>query len=144
MVTYSHTKIMSKLYLKYKELKNKDSNYVYLLKSGIFFIALQDDAEFLSKELNLKITNLNPEVIKCGFPVSRQEHYIRILEAKNIKFKFVDDIYGIVENYSDYMNNSEIKNIIDKIIKINFDEITFKEAYEILLSTSDSLKKIYK
>lgn len=135
---------MSKLYSKYLELKKDNSNTIYLFKSGIFFIALQEDASKLSEELKLKITNLNPEVIKCGFPVSREEYYFRILDAKSIPFKVIDDTYGIIENYSDYMNNNKLKDIINEIINLNFDEITFKEAYEKLLSISNSLKKIYK
>lgn len=135
---------MSKLYPKYLELKKNDKDTIYLFKSRFFFLALEEDATTLSKELNLKVTNLSPNVIKCGFPVSRQEHYFRILEAKNISFTIADDTYGIVENYSDYMNNVRLKNVIEEIININFDNITFKEAYEILLSTSNLLKEIYK
>ena len=135
---------MSKLYLKYLELKKNDKDTIYLFKSGFFFLALEEDATTLAKELNLKVTNLSPNVIKCGFPVSRQEHYFRILEAKNIPFTIANDTYGIVENYSDYMNNVRLKNVIEEIININFDNITFKEAYEILLSTSNLLKEIYK
>lgn len=135
---------MSKLYSKYLELKKNNPNKIYLFKSGIFFLAIDEDATKLSDELNLKITNLSPDVLKCGFPVSRQEHYFRVLEAKHISFTIIDDTYGVVENYSDYMNNVKLKKIIDEIININFDNITFKEAYEILLSTSNLLKEIYK
>lgn len=131
------------LYSKYLALKEKDANTIYLFKSGIFFLALQDDATLMSKELNLKTTNLSKDVIKCGFPVSRGEHYFRILEAKNLSFSIVDDIY-FVENYNDYINNTELKQIVNKIISIDFDTITFKEAYQILLDTSNSLKEIYK
>ena len=135
---------MSKVYSKYLELKKNNPNKIYLFKSGIFFLAIDEDATKLSDELNLKITNLSPDVLKCGFPVSRQEHYFRVLEAKHIPFTIIDDTYGVVENYSDYMNNVKLKKIIDEIININFDNITFKEAYEILLSTSNLLKEIYK
>ena len=135
---------MSKLYSKYIELKNNNPDSLYLFKSGIFFIALQDDARFLSEELNLRLTNLNEDVIKCGFPISREEHYVRLLQAKEINFQIIDSTYGVIENYSDYMNNTKLKEVIHKILDINFDEITFKEAYEILLSTNASLKEIYK
>ena len=135
---------MSKLYSKYSELKNNDPNTLYLFKSGIFFIALEDDAKLLSEELRLRITNLNENIIKCGFPISREEHYLRLLQAKDIPFQIIDNTYGIVENYSDYMNNDKLKSIVQKIININFDEITFKEAFEILRSTSNNLKEIYK
>ena len=135
---------MSKLYSKYLELKKNNPNKIYLFKSGIFLLAIDEDATKLSDELNLKVTNLSPDVLKCGFPVSRQEHYFRVLEAKHISFTIIDDTYGVVENYSDYMNNVKLKKIIGEIININFDNITFKEAYEILLSTSNLLKEIYK
>lgn len=135
---------MSKVYSKYLELKKNNPNKIYLFKSGIFLLAIDEDATKLSDELNLKVTNLSPDVLKCGFPVSRQEHYFRVLEAKHIPFTIIDDTYGVVENYSDYMNNVKLKKIIDEIININFDNITFKEAYEILLSTSNLLKEIYK
>lgn len=131
------------LYSKYLALKKKDANTIYLFKSGIFFLALQDDATLISKELNLKTTSFGKDVIKCGFPISRGEHYFRILEAKNLPFSIIDDIY-FVENYNDYINNTELKQIVDKIIGIDFDTITFKEAYQILLDTSNSLKEIYK
>ncbi len=62
---------MSKLYPKYLELKKNDKDTIYLFKSGIFFLALEEDATTLAKELNLKVTNLSPNVTKCGFPVSR-------------------------------------------------------------------------
>ena len=69
---------MSKLYSKYLELKKNNPNKIYLFKSGIFLLAIDEDATKLSDELNLKVTNLSPDVLKCGFPVSRQEHYFRV------------------------------------------------------------------
>ncbi len=135
---------MSKLYSQYTELKNNNPDVLYLFKSGIFFIALENDAKILSQELNLRLTNLNENIVKCGFPVSRKEHYLRILQAKEFDFNIIDSTYGVIENYSDYMNNDKLKEIINKILAINFDEITFKEAYEILLSTHNTLKEIYK
>lgn len=75
--------------------------------------------------------------------MSREEHYFRILEAKDIPFKVIDDSYGVIENYSDYINNNKLKSIVDKILDIDFDNISFKDAYEILFNTSNSLKEIY-
>ena len=45
---------MSKLYKKYMSLKINDSSKVYLFKSGIFYIFLDDDARTMSPILNLK------------------------------------------------------------------------------------------
>ena len=131
---------MSKLYDNYKVLKCKDSTKIYLFKSGIFYIALDDDATKLSSIFNFKITNLNDNVVKCGFPIKRLNHYINLLNSQNIKFEIIDSQYGNIENYSDYLNNNKIKEIINNIKSIDFDDISYKQAYEILYNINNSLK----
>lgn len=58
---------MSKLYEKYKNLKSENATKLYLFKSGIFYIFLDEDAIKMSNLLNLKLTNLNETIVKCGF-----------------------------------------------------------------------------
>lgn len=60
---------MSKLYEKYSQLKRLDSSKYYLFQSGIFYIFIDQDAIFMSSALNLKLTHLNNEILKCGFSV---------------------------------------------------------------------------
>jgi len=134
---------MSKLYLKYMELKKANPEPVYLFKVGIFYIALAEDATKLSENLKLNIGKLNEEVIKVGFPVSSRERYIRLLETLSIPFQFVDSTYGVIENYSDYSNNEKLKSMISKILSIDFDNLTFKEAFEFLMSAQKELSVIY-
>lgn len=50
---------MSKLYSIYESLKRKDNKTIYLFKSGIFYLALSDDAIYLSNKFNFKLTNLS-------------------------------------------------------------------------------------
>lgn len=59
---------MSKLYNQYVILKVNNPNKFFLFKSGIFFIFLDEDAKIMSKVLNLKLSNLNADILKCGFP----------------------------------------------------------------------------
>lgn len=134
---------MSKLYDKYTKLKENNSDLVYLFKSGIFYIALDEDAIKLSKDLKLKLGKLNEQIVKVGFPVSSRERYVRLLEALNIHFQFVDDTYGVIENYSDYANNEKLKSIVHKILCIDFDNLTFKEAFDFLLGVQKDLQVIY-
>ncbi len=134
---------MSKLYVKYMKLKEKDPNLVYLFKAGIFYIALGEDAIKLSECLKLNLGKLNEEIEKVGFPVSCRERYVRLLEALSIPFQFVDDTYGVIENYSDYANNEKLRSMINKILSIDFNNLTFKEAFEFLLSTQKELEVIY-
>lgn len=134
---------MSKLYVEYLKLKNENAKKLFLFKSGIFYIALEDDAKKLSELFNFKITNLNENVIKCGFPQKRLEFYINKLNSLNISFKIIDLNYYKVDNYSDYLNNSKIKDIIQSIIKIDMNNISFKESFEFLEKIKLELDKVY-
>ena len=62
---------MSKLYNIYLEEKKKNRDILLLFKSGIFYIAIAEDAIKLSNLLHLKLTNLNDTIQKCGFPCFR-------------------------------------------------------------------------
>ena len=134
---------MSKLYARYTELKKKDPNCIYFFKVGIFYLALAEDAIKLSEPLKLNLGNLNDNIVKIGFPVNKLEHYTRLLDALSIPFKLVDDTYGVIDNYTDYLNNIHLKQILDKIICLDFNNITFKEAFEILFSLQKDLQKLY-
>ena len=100
---------MSKLYVEYLKLKSENTDKLYLFKSGIFYIAIEDDAKKLSELFNFKLTNLNNTVMKCGFPQKRLEFYIDKLNSLNILFEIVDLNYSKVDNYSDYLNNNKNK-----------------------------------
>ena len=75
---------MSKLLKQYDELKKKDPEKVYIFKVGIFYNILNEDARLVSREIGLKLTDLSPEIIKCGFPVAKLEKYTNILKAHKL------------------------------------------------------------
>ena len=127
---------MSKLYTEYLKLKNKDVEKIYLFKSGIFYIALDKDAEKLSEALGFKLTNLNNSIVKCGFPQNRIEFYTEKLNLLNITFEIVDSNYSKIDSYSSYINNEKLKNIVTSI--------SFKDSFEFLGKINLELKEIYK
>lgn len=134
---------MSKLYVEYLKLKSENTNKLYLFKSGIFYIAIEDDAKKLSELFNFKLTNLNDTVIKCGFPQKRLEFYIDKLNSLDILFEIIDSNYSKVDNYSDYLNNNKIKDIIKSIIQIDMNNISFKESFEFLEKIKIELNNVY-
>lgn len=134
---------MSKLYVEYLKLKSENTDKLYLFKSGIFYIAIEDDAKKLSELFNFKLTNLNNTVMKCGFPQKRLEFYIDKLNSLDILFEIIDSNYSKVDNYSDYLNNNKIKDIIKSIIQIDMNNISFKESFEFLEKTKTELENIY-
>ena len=132
---------MSKLYNKYLCLKKTDNSKIYLIKSGIFYIALEDDALELSEKFNFKLTNLNDKIVKCGFPENRLNYYQNLLNVLNINYEIVnlDDTNSQKVSNIDLSSN---KYFFEKIAYLDMDDITYKKAYEILCDLNNEAKKI--
>lgn len=133
---------MSKLLDKYNGLKLNDADTILLFKSGIFFIALSDDAKKLNEVFAFKLTVFTNDILKCGFPQSRLDYYTTQLNTLKIPFKIIDDNYSKIDNYSDYLNNNNLKSIIEYILKLDMNDISYKKAYEILESVQGIFQKI--
>lgn len=125
---------MSKLIKQYEELKKRDSNKIYIFSVGIFYNILNEDARIVSDAIGLKLTNLSPEIIKCGFPISQKEKYTLLSKNKNIEFEFV------TPTPSD--QNTSYRNIINKIQDLDLNNTTCKEAFDILYNIQQKLKNI--
>lgn len=127
---------MSKLLNLYSKLKKEDNSKLYLFKSGIFYIALDDDALTLSDLFDFKLIDLNANSIKCGFPISKISYYSHLLNLNNINFKIIDPNEPLV------INNipSSYEPIIQEILNIDFNNITFKDAFFKLQDFQTKLK----
>ena len=121
---------MSKLIDIYDKLKKEDSKTVYLFKIGIFCIALNKDAEFLSIKYNLKLTNLNSSTLKCGFPCSSFDKYYIKFTNDSVKFKIIEN--NTLFESSDYLKNAKIIELVEKINKVDIDSLSIPEAYKFI------------
>lgn len=110
---------MGKLSEKYNFLKNKDKDTKYIFKSGMFYIFLNEDAQYISNKYNLKLTSFGND-IKCGFPINAKDKYLSLF--KN------EDFIIIAENEIIDQTN----NFIKILNKVDLDNISPKEAINIL------------
>ena len=140
---------MSKLYENYLFLKNNDensSNTLYLFKSGIFFIFLDNDAKIASRLFNLKLTCLTEKIIKCGFPINSLEKYKNLFNKTNYNVKIIDTSKHISYSIKNYAIEDNIHQLLSKISDINSDNLSIREAYlfieEIKKSAQNILEKI--
>ena len=131
---------MSKLFEIYKNLKQNDNETLYLFKSGIFYIFLDNDAKIINKILDLKLTNLNDKIVKCGFPSNSLKKYLKLLSMTKYKIKIIDTTNTTSYTISDYDLNNGIKELLLKISNINTENIS--EAYSLLNSFKDDALKI--
>lgn len=125
---------MSKLYKKYLELKNENSEKYYLFHSGMFYIFLAEDSAYLSKKLGLKQTKFTDEVNKCGFPQNSKAKYVKFLNEIGIDHKIIEKEDALVT-----VDHSVLKKL-KEIKKINFDERKPMDALTILYELQEVLK----
>ena len=133
---------MSKLYSKYLEQKALNQNELYLFKSGIFYMALNEDANRLTDALSLKVTNITDKLYKCCFPVSKSDYYFKTLESLSINYKIIDPSQNVVLNYAEYKDNERFNGIITNLLKLDLNKTSFQDAYIILTNTIHDLKQI--
>ena len=131
---------MSKLLDQYKKLKQEDASCIYLFRIGIFYNIINEDAKIINEKLGLKITDLGPNIFKCGFPVSQLDKYILLLNQLKIKYQVIDNLPN--SNISEYINNIEIKKILNKISNLDMNNTTFQQAFNILLDIQKKLKNL--
>lgn len=126
---------MSKLFDNYLNLKatEKDANNtLYIFKSGIFFIFLDNDAKIASRLLNLKITYLTEDVIKCGFPINSLEKYTNILNKTSYKIKIIDTAKNYIYTFDDYKLDKKIEELLSVINSVDINSLSVKEAYDFI------------
>ena len=123
---------MSKLINTYKQLKENDSETFYLFKSGIFYIFLDEDAIKMNSILNLKLTNLNNDIVKCGFPTNSISKYINLLISNNIKFKIIDLVQNTMFDLHSFTLNNELLNLLNLIANVDENSLSVKESYDFI------------
>jgi DNA mismatch repair ATPase MutS len=124
---------MSKLYPAYLSIKKLDSSTILLFKSGMFYILLENDARIVSSILKLKLSNLNPEVVKCSFHVNSLDKYLPILVKNKLDIKIVD-LCNIKDNNIRLSNiksgyNTNIYSLLLDLSKLDMSNMSVKDAY---------------
>lgn len=111
--------------MEYIKRKKCDNSKYYLFKSGIFYIFIDEDAKNISKITPLNLTNLNKEILKCGFPENCLDKYLVIFGNLGLDIVIVDNI--------SYHNDKSINDkIIKKIKSVDVDKLTPIKALNIL------------
>lgn len=121
---------MSKMYEKYLKEKENNSDLYYLFECGKFYIFLDEDARKISNITTLKLTKLNDDIVKCGFPINSLDKYMNIFNNLNLGVK-------VIEKEKDF----DINNLIKKIKYIDIDNITPMESLNILKSLKEYINE---
>ena len=137
-----------KIYNKYIELKsspNYKNNTLYLFKSGIFFIFIDNDAKIIANLLNLKLSNLTDSVLKCGFPCNSLQKYMNLLKNTPYRIEIIsnDTSTKQVLDINQYNYGEKIQCIINEIINLDIDSLSISEAYAYLHNIQEKFQTLY-
>lgn len=133
---------MSKLYDLYIALKSRDKKTLYLFKSGIFYIFLDDDAKLISNTLGLKLSRFSNDIYKCGFPIASADKYFLLLKNMDFSFKVIESSTNCIYNINGIQLNGEVSSLLNKISKVDTDTLSVKEAYEFINNIKDIANSI--
>lgn len=134
---------MSKLLTTYTNLKKQDNETFYLFKIGLFYNFINEDASIMSNLLHLKITNLSPAIIKCGFPNNSFDKYMKVLLSLPYKIKIIDSLENnTLFELKNFETNKKIKEFIFKISEIDVNNISITEAYALLENLQEEAQKL--
>ena len=118
---------MSEVYNKYKKLKEKNKEEMYLFKIGKFYIFLDEDANRINDYVVLKKTPFCKDVLKCGFPVERLEDYLKVFHNHKLSITIVEP------------EENKEEQILDYLKKIDLDKLSPIKALNILYEMKESL-----
>ena len=98
----------------------KYDNKLKIIKKWIFWILLDEEAFFMSKYFNMKLTKLDKETIKVGFPDQNKEKWFSILENKDLWYVlFILQDWNLLETTSfEWVN-------FWKVFQINLEDYKF-------------------
>lgn len=133
---------MSKLHSMYLSLKNKNPNSLFLFKSGIFLIALAEDATKLSNLFGLKLTKLNDSVQKCGFPSASFEKYTNLFKALNLDVKIIEVVKNTSYSLIEYKQDKAIEELLELIKNVDKDNLSVSQAYEFIENLKSKVNNI--
>lgn len=128
---------ISKLYLRYLEEKNNNSDLLYLFRSGMFYIFIDEDAKKVSEITTLNLGKLNDNICKCGFPVNSLEKYLTLFKNLNLDIKIIETVTD--GNINSDVRDKNISKVIKKIKVVDVNNITPLKALNILKEVRDLL-----
>ncbi len=85
---------------------------------------------------------MNNSVVKCGFPISSSENYIKIFTNNNINFKIINSPNKLAYTPQNNIIKENISNLLNNIISVDLDDLSVSEAYKFIEELKKSAQKL--
>ena len=96
----------------------------------------------MSKLLNLKLTNLNETIVKCGFPVKNADKYIHLIKLNNYEIDIIDSFTTTSYSSKEYLLNDNVKQFIKELSEIDYYNLSVSKAFALLEEITAKAKKL--
>lgn len=133
---------MSKLIKIYEDLKKQNSEKIYLFKSGMFFIFIGKDAEEMSAIFNFKLTHLNEQYVKCGFPNNSFDKYVNLIKKLDYDIEVVNPNNNIPYSLNNLYSQLDVNNLLNEIISVDVKNLSVRDAYSFIDKIQEETKII--
>lgn len=94
----------------------------------------------MSNELGFKLTNLNPEYVKCGFPSNSFDKYMEKFHTLNHNVQIVNPNTDIPYTAKNFSSNVDIQNLLNEILSVDVNSLSVREAYSFIDKIKDEAK----
>lgn len=107
-----------------------------MFKSGIFYIFIDRDAIKISKKYGLKLTNLNRNIFKCGFPTNSLDKYMNVFQKIESRIVIVGPV-ELKQSDINYLKKDKVLKEINKIRNLDINQISPLKSFDILRKFKD-------
>ena len=76
------------------------------------------------------------------FPISSIDKYIKTFTNENVNFKIIDTSSNKIYLPQDFILNSDISNIINKILSVDTKQLSISEAYQFIEDLKEQAEKL--
>ena len=114
----------------------------YTIKKWYFLSRTWERCHLLSNAFGFKLTNLNNEIKKCGFPCSSLDKYLKLFNTYNLSISIIDTERNTNYTLKDFEINRNIQDILGLIKNVNIDNLSIIEAYNFIENLQKKIKDI--
>lgn len=134
-----------KLYDVNSILSKKNEGYIVLIRCGIFFVGIGENAVALKENLNTTPVCFKENICKCGIPVSSIQKYVFKLKETGLSYVIYDYDKNGFENGENYKEIIRIegKKYKEKRKSFNCNECWYKKN-RVVSSIEENLKILEK
>lgn len=97
----------------------------------------------MSSVLNLKLTNLNQDILKCGFPIKSSGKYLHLLNSMNYDVCIIDTSSNSYTDLCLYNKLEAISSVAKRFLNVDVNNMSISEAFDTLKNLQNDFRRFF-